>query len=430
MRVNVVDPAAYTPPYDHALCARWRGGGRRRARHERASRTARCPPRDGYRSTSASTARADGPRPRAGRAWPQHVPDMLRTAARPRGRRRALPVARGQQLDRTCCAPTAARSCSPPTTSCRASRVAGPARRPARALRAHGRRRRPLRARARAAGRRARRRPRAARARHPARRPRPPRAGDAVRCRPSCADVDGTGGAVLRAACARTRASTCSSRRGGGSSDAELWVVGAPRMDTAPLRAAAPPGVRFVERFVERRARPRRSSAAPTSPCCPTARSSSPACSFTALAFGVPLVLSDVGGFPEVAAAGAAELVPPGDAAALHAALAGLLADPRGARALAAARAAAGRRGATRWDADRARATSTLYDGAGAADRGRRRLLGLRRRCSSTRRSATRCCCGCSRRAAAAGAAVADAVPDGAEPSRGARSSPRTTRRT
>ena len=33
---------------------------------------------------------------------------------------------------------------------------------------------------------------------------------------------------------------------------------------------------------------------------------------FTALGFGVPLVLTDVGGFPEVAAAGAAELVPPG----------------------------------------------------------------------------------------------------------------------
>jgi glycosyltransferase involved in cell wall biosynthesis len=42
----------------------------------------------------------------------------------------------------------------------------------------------------------------------------------------------------------------------------------------------------------------------------------------------VPLVLTDVGGFPEVAAAGAAELVPPGDAAALHEALTGLLAEP------------------------------------------------------------------------------------------------------
>ena len=35
-----------------------------------------------------------------------------------------------------------------------------------------------------------------------------------------------------------------------GIEDAELWIVGAPRMDTASLRAAAPPSVRFVERFV------------------------------------------------------------------------------------------------------------------------------------------------------------------------------------
>src|SRR3954451_15610278 len=63
---------------------------------------------------------------------------------------------------------------------------------------------------------------------------------------------------------------------------------------------------------------------------------------FTALAFGRPLLLSDVGGFGEVAAAGAAELVAPGDPAALHAALAGLLADPvRLARLAAGARDAA-----------------------------------------------------------------------------------------
>jgi glycosyltransferase involved in cell wall biosynthesis len=49
---------------------------------------------------------------------------------------------------------------------------------------------------------------------------------------------------------------------------------------------------------------------------------------FTALGFGVPLVLSDVGGFPDVARAGAAELVPPDDAAGLHDMLAALLDDP------------------------------------------------------------------------------------------------------
>ncbi len=35
---------------------------------------------------------------------------------------------------------------------------------------------------------------------------------------------------------------------------------------------------------------------------------------FTALAFGKPLLLSDVGGFPEIAATGAARIVPAGDA--------------------------------------------------------------------------------------------------------------------
>ena len=42
---------------------------------------------------------------------------------------------------------------------------------------------------------------------------------------------------------------------------------------------------------------------------------------FTALAFGKPLLLSDVGGFPEVAATGAARTVPAGDSAALGEAL-------------------------------------------------------------------------------------------------------------
>ena len=39
---------------------------------------------------------------------------------------------------------------------------------------------------------------------------------------------------------------------------------------------------------------------------------------FTALAFGKPLLLSDVGGFPEIAATGAARTFPAGDAAALQ----------------------------------------------------------------------------------------------------------------
>jgi glycosyltransferase involved in cell wall biosynthesis len=66
---------------------------------------------------------------------------------------------------------------------------------------------------------------------------------------------------------------------------------------------------------------------------------------FTALAYGRPLVLSDVGGFTEVAEQhGAARLVPAGDPSALARTLTELLADERarGELAAAALRAAEG----------------------------------------------------------------------------------------
>ncbi|HEX7290495.1 MAG TPA: glycosyltransferase family 4 protein, partial [Conexibacter sp.] len=126
-----------------------------------------------------------------------------------------------------------------------------------------------------------------------------------------------------------------------GIADAELWIVGLPKMDIAPLRAAAPPNVRFVPRFVVDREVPaffRRADLV----VLPYREIDQSGVLFTALAFGTPLLLSAVGGFPEVAASGAAELVPPGDAAALHTALARLLADPAARERLgAAARTAA-----------------------------------------------------------------------------------------
>jgi glycosyltransferase involved in cell wall biosynthesis len=133
-----------------------------------------------------------------------------------------------------------------------------------------------------------------------------------------------------------------------GIEGAELWVVGMPRMDTSALRAAAPPGVRFVERFVpdgEVAALFRRADLA----VLPYREIDQSGVLFTALGAGTPLVLSAVGGFPEVAAEGAAELVAPGDAAALHDTLARLLADPAARERLAAGarRAAAERYG---WD--------------------------------------------------------------------------------
>jgi glycosyltransferase involved in cell wall biosynthesis len=126
-----------------------------------------------------------------------------------------------------------------------------------------------------------------------------------------------------------------------GIEGAELWIVGAPRMDTAPLRAVAPPAVRFVERFVsegEAAALFRRADLA----VLPYREIDQSGVLFTALGFAVPLVLTAVGGFPEIARAGAAELVAPGDPAALHDVLATLLAHPeRRARLASAATALA-----------------------------------------------------------------------------------------
>jgi glycosyltransferase involved in cell wall biosynthesis len=134
-----------------------------------------------------------------------------------------------------------------------------------------------------------------------------------------------------------------------GIDGAELWIVGAPRMDTTALRAAAPAGVRFVERFVsegEVAALLRRADLA----VLPYREIDQSGVLFTALGFGVPMVLTAVGGFPEIARAGAAELVAPGDAGALHDALRRLLADParRAELAGAALRLAHERHG---WDA-------------------------------------------------------------------------------
>jgi glycosyltransferase involved in cell wall biosynthesis len=127
---------------------------------------------------------------------------------------------------------------------------------------------------------------------------------------------------------------------------AELWIVGNPRMDVAPLRrlAEATPGrVRFLTRFVDDAEIPaifRRADLL----ALPYLDAEHSGVLYTGLAFAKPMVLSAVGGFPEVAATGAARLVPPGDAAALAAALEQLAGD-EGARAElaeAARRAAAG----------------------------------------------------------------------------------------
>ncbi|HEX2265642.1 MAG TPA: glycosyltransferase, partial [Solirubrobacterales bacterium] len=148
---------------------------------------------------------------------------------------------------------------------------------------------------------------------------------------------------------------------GSGSRDAELWIVGNPRMDVAPLRrqaAEAGGRVRFVTRFVDDAEIPaifRRADLV----VLPYLDAEHSGVLYTGLAFGRPLVLSAVGGFPEVADTGAARLVPPGDTAALASTLRELVADEsaRAELAAAATRAAAG---PFSWD-ETARRTLDLY---------------------------------------------------------------------
>jgi len=120
-----------------------------------------------------------------------------------------------------------------------------------------------------------------------------------------------------------------------GIEDAELWIAGMPRMDISALRASAPASVRFVPRFITDEQLPpyfRRADLI----VLPYREIEQSGVLFTALAFGKPLLLSDVGGFGEIAAAGAARAVPPGDSMALGEALRELLRDPARLDALAA----------------------------------------------------------------------------------------------
>lgn len=110
---------------------------------------------------------------------------------------------------------------------------------------------------------------------------------------------------------------------------AELWIVGNPRMDLAPLRdlaSEAPGRVRFLTRFVEDAEIPAIMHRADVV-ALPYRDIEHSGVLYAALAFGKPLVLSAVGGFPEVAEQGAARLVPPDDPAALASALAELITD-------------------------------------------------------------------------------------------------------
>jgi glycosyltransferase involved in cell wall biosynthesis len=126
-------------------------------------------------------------------------------------------------------------------------------------------------------------------------------------------------------------------RRFGDDPPGELWIVGMPRMPL-PAQDALPPGVRLVPRFVtdpELAAILRRADLITL----PYREIDQSGVLYAALGLGRPLLLSAAGGFPEVAATGAAELVAPDDRAGLHTALATLLGDPERRAALAAAAA-------------------------------------------------------------------------------------------
>ena len=134
---------------------------------------------------------------------------------------------------------------------------------------------------------------------------------------------------------------------------AELWVVGRPLgMSLQPLReeaARAPGRVRFVPRFLPDREVPayfRRADLV----VLPHRDAEQSGVLYAALAFGKPIAMSAVGGFPEVAEHGAGRLVPPGDPQALAGAVNELLADAAARERLAAAARAAAA-GPYSWDA-------------------------------------------------------------------------------
>jgi glycosyltransferase involved in cell wall biosynthesis len=140
---------------------------------------------------------------------------------------------------------------------------------------------------------------------------------------------------------------------------AELWVVGRP-LGVSIEALDAPPNVRFVPRYVSDAELPayfRRADLL----VLPHRSVDVSGVLFAGLAFGKPMVLSDVGGFREVVEEhGAGRLVPPGDSQALAAAIGELLADPAERERLAE-RARAAAAGPYSWDSV-AQRTLAVYE--------------------------------------------------------------------
>lgn len=157
-----------------------------------------------------------------------------------------------------------------------------------------------------------------------------------------------------------------------GLEGAELWIAGMPRMPLEPLRelaARASGTVRFLPRFIadpEIPALMRRADLL----ALPYREIEQSGVLYAGLAFGKPMVLGDVGGFAELGRErGAARLVPPADPGALREALRELLSD-RDERERLAAAARAAVEGPFGWDAIAAR-TLELYETLAARGRTR-----------------------------------------------------------
>jgi glycosyltransferase involved in cell wall biosynthesis len=143
---------------------------------------------------------------------------------------------------------------------------------------------------------------------------------------------------------------------------AELWIVGNPRMELEPLHRLATEArgrVRFLTRFVEDAEIPALMRRADVL-VLPYRDAEHSGVLYAALTFGKPLVLSAVGGFPEVAEGGAARLIPPEDPKALAAELTELVKD-ESARAELGRAAALAASGSYSWD-EAAGQTLALYE--------------------------------------------------------------------
>ncbi len=361
MRVDVVDPSAYTPPYDHALCAALAAQGvdvrlyTSRFAYGPVATAAGYERRESfYRLAAHACRRAGSPRGQARGARAGHA---ALPAGRARGGRGALPVADGA---------------APRLALLPANRSAVGARRPL-VLTAHDILPREARAGQRAAQRRLYGRFDAVVVHSEHGRARLTRElgvdAERVHVIPhgAFAHLAAAGGSVPPPFTTEKPVVLCFGlmrpykgidlllEAWRGIAGAELWIVG-----SAAHGHLGAEGVRAGGRALRGALRRRRRaagvlSAAPISWCCPTARSTSRGCCSRRSPFGKPLLLSDVGGFPELAARGAARTFAAGDASALHDAL------ERAARATMRALRA--------WRAARASSRSATYSWEGIARR-------------------------------------------------------------